>query len=317
MAVEILAPIGWFALQLATSALAGILAAGSRIRFACATLVVAFGLMLPALTEPQESALRLLMALFGILSGMRLADLAVDKRSWSWLQRVWLMLAIVDSREVRATKRAFDWIAFLLCALGLSLIVTAFAGAELVDRRATGLALLWRWSCGAAMCYLVLDSAQQGLRWFYRLLGVSIPELHRHPILATTVREFWGERWNLVVHEWLRRHFFWPFARRRQPTLGIILAFLASAFIHFWAFFVALDLVLAIPMGLFFLIQGVWVWIETILKRPARDERWMARVITISAVAIPSPLFVEPALRVFEGWESAMLAWVQAAMTAM
>ena len=47
---------------------------------------------------------------------------------------------------------------------GLRVEFTAFAGAELVDRNASGLALIWRWVCGGAKCYLVLDSAQQGFR---------------------------------------------------------------------------------------------------------------------------------------------------------
>lgn len=45
-----------------------------------------------------------------------------------------------------------------------------------------------------------------------RAIGVEPPELHRAPLLSTTLREFWGVRCNRPVGAWLRFHAFEPCA---------------------------------------------------------------------------------------------------------
>ena len=68
--------------------------------------------------------------------------------------------------------------------------------------------------------------------------------------------EFWGERWNRTVGEWLYRFAFRPLARRRRPMLGLAAAFALSALLHAWMFVVALDVRAGFMAGAFFLVQG-------------------------------------------------------------
>jgi hypothetical protein len=79
--------------------------------------------------------------------------------------------------------------------------------------------------------------------------------------------------------------------------LGLLLGFGVSAIGHAYPVFVALDLPMAAMMLAFFLVQGVFVILETRLgvsrwSRPAR------RAWTVTIMIASSPLFVEPALRV-------------------
>lgn len=147
--------------------------------------------------------------------------------------------------------------------------------------------------------YCVPEATQCLVRFVYSGLGYDTPPLHRSPVLSCSIREFWGERWNLVVHRWLRRHFFWPLARRRRRSLGVVLAFLASAALHAWFIFAAVGWPLAGAMGAFFMLQGMLVVIEFKLGWSQRESGLTARAWALGGVLLPSPLFVEPALQVF------------------
>src|SRR5262245_38623851 len=48
----------------------------------------------------------------------------------------------------------------------------------------------------------------------FRALGIPVEKLFVCPVAATTLGEFWGQRWNRIVSEMFRDVVFRPFARR-------------------------------------------------------------------------------------------------------
>jgi hypothetical protein len=92
-----------------------------------------------------------------------------------------------------------------------------------------------------------------------------------------------------------------PVARIGQPRLGLAAAFGFSAAFHMWLSWVPLDAPMALSMGAFFLAQGVAVVIERSFSGFRRLPELVRRAWTLAWVLLPSPLFVEPFLRILEG----------------
>ncbi len=254
-------------------------------------LILALLLLLWPLTIPGGPLLRGLLALVGFWGAARIVDLARMRGRLSTLQRAIFVIALIDTRNLRWSRPRLD-----LAALTKPVIWAPI-----------GLAALWatgefhdlpplRWLLGALVVYALGEALEGLLRGVLGMLGAETPSLHRDPIAARSLREFWGERWNLVVNRWLRTHCFLPLARRRRPVLGLALAFLASAALHAWFIGVALGLTMAASMGLYFLIQGLLLAIEG----PLGVARWrepLGRAWMLACTLLPSPLFVEPILR--------------------
>jgi Membrane bound O-acyl transferase family len=93
------------------------------------------------------------------------------------------------------------------------------------------------------------------LALFWQLLGLNAQPLMRAPVLATSLEEFWGKRWNSafshVANETILRKLF----RRFGVNMTMLLVFLVSGLVH--------ELVISLParggLGLptfYFLVQG-------------------------------------------------------------
>lgn len=257
-------------------------------------LALALVLLLWPLTIPGDPLLRGLLALVGFWGAARVVDLARMHRPLSAIQRAIFVVALIDTRKLRWSRPRLD-----LAALAKPVVWVPI-----------GLVALWataqhhahpplRWLLGALVVYALGEALEGLLRGILGVLGADSPPLHRDPIAARSLREFWGERWNLVVNRWLRTHCYLPQARRRRPVLGLCLAFLASAALHAWFIGVALGPRMAASMGLYFLIQGLLLVIEG----PLGVARWrepLGRVWMLACTLLPSPLFVEPILRLVE-----------------
>jgi len=97
------------------------------------------------------------------------------------------------------------------------------------------------------------------LLWQY--LGVTAKPIMQAPLRSTSLREFWGKRWNLGFRQFAHELVFRPTRRRLGVRVAGLLVFVASGLIH--------DLVISLPARggyglptLYFLIQGVGVMIE-------------------------------------------------------
>lgn len=252
-------------------------------------LVLALLLLLWPLAIPGGPLLRGLLALLGFWGAARILDLARMRAPLSPVRRAIFVVALIDTRNLRWSGRRLDRAALAKPALWVPI----------------GLAALWaaahagpplRWALGALILYALGEALEGLLRGILGLLGADTPPLHRDPIAARSLREFWGERWNLVVNRWLRAHCYLPLARRRRPALGLALAFLVSAVLHAWFIGVALGPAMAASMALYFVIQGLLLALEG----PLAVARWpepLGRAWMLACTLLPSPLFVEPVLR--------------------
>ena len=127
-------------------------------------------------------------------------------------------------------------------------------------------------------------------------MGLSLDSIHRTPIAARSLTEFWSQRWNRIVSAWLQRFVFLPLARRRCPRVGAFCAFLASGVLHGWPVLVAVGTSGAFAMFAFFVVQGALVLAE----HGFRIHAWptpIARGWTLVVLLASSPLFVDPDLR--------------------
>jgi hypothetical protein len=130
------------------------------------------------------------------------------------------------------------------------------------------------------------------------LLGYSLPSMHRTPLFARSLSEFWARRWNIAVSAWLHNFVFRPLAGRGYARAGIAGCFVVSGLFHAWPMLAALGTTAALSTMAFFLIQGALVLVEKRL----RVHTWpvaLARVWTLTILLASSPLIIDPGLRVF------------------
>lgn len=155
-----------------------------------------------------------------------------------------------------------------------------------------------RFGAGIALLYSSAVVIAEAVNVLFLSAGFSFPCAHRTPIAARTVGEFWNCRWNILVSAWLHTYIFLPVARCRGAASGIFCAFLVSGLFHGWPILMALGKGLAFMTTAFFVIQGVAVLAENRL----RIHTWpipIARAWTWGILLVPSPLFFNPALRLF------------------
>uniref|UniRef100_A0A7S1KVV6 Wax synthase domain-containing protein n=1 Tax=Alexandrium catenella TaxID=2925 RepID=A0A7S1KVV6_ALECA len=203
-------------------------------------------------------------------------------------------------------KRGLDWWkdagwGALFVALGVLWSLGVRAGVEAgLSPEAAGLLAL----PGISMMFHV--GALRLVRGALRFAGYDVEQLFADPLLATSMADFWGRRWNAAFSDMNR--FVFVAAVRTALTedlkvgkaaagqAGILAAFVASALLH------ECGITLPVLAGfggpsLYFLIQGFCVVAE---KRPSVAE-WrernpvIARVLMWLAIASPFPVcFVVP-----------------------
>jgi hypothetical protein len=267
----------------------------SARRRALALGIALGGQAIPFLLPPEWRFLRAAYTMAAFVSLLRVIDLWRDPKTHPVHERVWLLTALFDTRRVKRTQPLFEWQRFAKIAPFVALMGASFSLTCSID--SYGPSRWLRWLAGALFVYAMLDAAARTADASYRAAGIVIPKQHDNPVLARSVSEFWSKRWNINVHDWLRRHCYMPLARAGWPVAGIVAGFVVSAFLHAWLVWVPLDLYWAIPMGLFFVSQAALIGLERLI-RVRRWPRIAQHGWTVLAVLGPSPLFVEPFLRI-------------------
>jgi alginate O-acetyltransferase complex protein AlgI len=129
----------------------------------------------------------------------------------------------------------------------------------------------------------------------WRAAGVPAERLFETPVGATSLADFWGNRWNRAFSGFARELILRPLARRVGPRAAGLAVFLVSGLVH--------ELVITVPAGggyggptLYFLIQGLLARAEAagpirsvLRRRPALGRLW-----TLLAVLGPAPLLFPP-----------------------
>jgi alginate O-acetyltransferase complex protein AlgI len=137
--------------------------------------------------------------------------------------------------------------------------------------------------CSLVLHFGVLNVAAGALR----AAGFDVGPLFRAPLLATSLGEFWGRRWNLAFSDLARAAIHRPLARR-SPALAVAAVFAFSGLAHEAAISLPVRAGFGGPFA-YFALQGALVLAERRLFRGAPGSAW-----TLGALALPLPLLFQP-----------------------
>ncbi|MDC0706871.1 MBOAT family protein [Stigmatella sp. ncwal1] len=295
--------LGLFAGGLYGAALgAGLLAAGPPWRRGLAVLVSCAALALPFLVPYEYPTFRAFLGLGGIWFMARVVELVKSSRSLSPQQRMWHAVALIDVRKARKISPRLDGAALTRLLVAAPLVVLAWGllayGSPLLPG---GFRLAVRWGAGLVFLYMAVEVCVALVLLVYGRLGWDPRPLHEDPLLSRTISEFWNQRWNQIVHRFLRQYVFVPMARRSNAWGGTAAVFAVSGLGHAFFMLPAVGPFYAGMMGAFFLIQLPWLWLERVLA----VRRWpapLAHLWTVSLLGGSSPLFIEPILQIVDTW---------------
>jgi hypothetical protein len=201
------------------------------------------------------------------------------------------------TREVKRRARGFDAAALLRLVVATVVLAAAVAAVKAVPP--SGHWWPVRWLAGGIMILAFAEMATAGHHFLTALIGLNAPALMQSPHLSTSIGEFWAERWNPAASLGIRKYFFAPLARR-GAGLALCAAFFGSAVAHVMLPYMATGRWgISLACGSFFLAQPLLIAAE----RRIKVRRWPSaagRAWTLTALAITSPLFVEPALQLIE-----------------
>lgn len=259
-----------------------------RRTLAAACILVALYVAFDRDFNPIARALLTLLALVAFMHSVRIAQTPPEQ--WTIGRRVWSAFVPFDVRRARPAR--FQWNAIMLTKLAVFpalMVLCVWLPLRFSAAFPPPLAWVLQQVGAAAFTYIVMDVVAQMLRLVHLSLGLDVGQLQRDPIFSRSLAEFWGERWNLPVSQWLNDFCFRPVARRKGAALGVLAAFAGSAALHFWLFFAAANLRCGLLAAAFFLAQFPGLVVE----RRMGIKRWPATAAhawTIGYLLLTAPL---------------------------
>ncbi|XP_074319052.1 putative long-chain-alcohol O-fatty-acyltransferase 5 [Silene latifolia] len=115
------------------------------------------------------------------------------------------------------------------------------------------------------------------------LLGVELSQPFNEPYLSTSLQDFWGRRWNLMVSDVLRQTIYFPVrtfwgnwvGKGWAQGVGTMAAFVVSGLMHELLFYYITRASPTWEVTCFFLLHGVCLVMEIGLKRAlGLEEDW-------------------------------------------
>lgn len=250
------------------------------------------------LSAPEVPLLRAVLAALAILALVKVMQLAVhpEPDRWAPLQRLWHGLVPFDVADTTRVAPALDTKLFFAIAVHAGLAGLALVALVYLPRE-SGIGInLARLALGITLAYSGMEAISEGIRLLHLLAGIAVSPIQRSPILAQSIREFWSERWNLPVNGWLESMVFRPMNDRFGPGTGVMAAFTVSGLLHGWMFLVSIGIVGAVMATAFFVLNGMFVLVETMFRLRQVAE-WKRRSWTLGMLGMASPLYVEPGLQ--------------------
>lgn len=131
-------------------------------------------------------------------------------------------------------------------------------------------------------------------------LGIELEPQFDEPYLSTSLQDFWGRRWNIMVTRILRPSVYEPVlyfselftGRKWAPLPAILATFMVSAIMHELMFFYMGRRWPAWEISCFFLLHGACLVVEVALKKslPRRNglPRIIAAPVTVGFVTVTS-----------------------------
>ena len=236
----------------------------------------------------------LLLASFLSVPFLAAAGLLIVQPIVGFRARLAHLCAWSDTYPLQRRARRFDAAALRNLFLATAVFAVAIAIVKTVS--ANGLNLPVRWLAGGIGALAIGEMATTGPNFVMAALGINVPPFFQSPYRSVTISEFWGKRWNLAAGEFLRRCCFAPLARC-GAVFAMFATFAISAVGHaLMAFFALGRWKIAVVFGAFFLVQPLLIAAERRLAvrrwRPEAGRAW-----TLTALAITSPMVIEPTLQ--------------------
>jgi len=99
------------------------------------------------------------------------------------------------------------------------------------------------------------------------LTGWYIPPMFNYPFLSQSPRDFWSNRWNMMVHKFVHKHFFIPMKKAGLPTIvSVICIGLFTSVLHeYLVIFSAKSFEQFGQMSLFFTIHVIASVVQVLL----------------------------------------------------
>ncbi|CAA7021158.1 unnamed protein product [Microthlaspi erraticum] len=118
-------------------------------------------------------------------------------------------------------------------------------------------------------------------------LGCDLEPVFNEPYLATSLQDFWGRRWNLMVSSTLRSGVYTPVRRvcgrlmssDRARLMGFFAAFIVSGASHELLHFYFTRETPSWELTVFFTLNGVCTAVEMAVKRTKFGLRWQVRPV--------------------------------------
>ncbi len=117
-------------------------------------------------------------------------------------------------------------------------------------------ALVQGWLGLAGLAFLLHFGLFHLLALAWQRAGVDAQPIMRAPILATSVGEFWGQRWNKAFHQLAHEIAFRPLRRKLGARLATVAVFLLSGLVHEAVISLPARAGFGLPTG-YFLLQGL------------------------------------------------------------
>ncbi len=281
------------------------LARRSDARFLLVWALLVAGLVIGAvanavLTRGQWLALMVVVyfSLFKIAALIALTT--EERRQWTWRRLlaffIWIGLQprpFLRSYSPSADQPRPTWRGFVLnLATGIVLLVGVRwllpAGTPLLVRAWVGL---------IGLAFARLFAAFDFWALIFRLLGFPVDKVFVNPLAASSLRDFWGRRWNRIMSGMLRDLLFIPLARRVGVIAATVVVFLYSGVVHEFVSVLA-QAGYGRPT-LYFLIQGAGFLLEGtrfgrrfLVGRPVVGRCWTALVVIGPVSLVVPPVFL-------------------------
>lgn len=268
------------------------------LRRAASIIVLGVAWVLP-LSAPAVPVLRAVLAALAILALVKVVQLALhpEPDRWAPLKRLWHGLAPFDVADTERVAPTLDRKLLLAIVFHAGLALLALLALAYLPRESGVLTNLARLGLGITLAISGMEAISELIRMLHLLAGIAVAPIQRSPLLAQSIREFWSERWNLPVNGWLEALVFRPMNERFGPGTGVMAAFTVSGLLHGWMFLVSVGVVAAIMATAFFVLNGMFVLVETMFRLRLVAE-WKRRVWTLGVLGMASPLYIEPGLQV-------------------
>lgn len=158
----------------------------------------------------------------------------------------------------------------------------------------------WPYRSAALVLYFVLivTSLEALLRAVVQGSGATADRLFERPLLAVSLRDFWGRRWNRFISRFALRHIALRQASKTSSPRSVLIVFFWSALFHEY-FALGASGAGSRPgsMLLFFCVQGVAMVVVD--RIPWQPPRAVANILTAAWMMLTAPLFfasLEPPL---------------------